>query len=478
MSARTRTTESSVIVEIGGEWLKIAQLTPADGGVGAAIVHVEALPHAAAVADIAPALKRAFHKLKLSTRHVVSFLPRQVVNLRLLELPSTKADELDGMMELQLTQQTPYSPDEVMMDYCVLGPSRPGFTRVMLAIVQRSELRYRYAAFQEAGIDLERMTISSEGMIQWLQEAIPAAGATLVIDMDATATELCVAAKGQIVFTRTLLMGAHQLREDKAGWRVRFVREVRSSLEMSRGELGDVVPSRVCLTGAVLPGLAAELTDGLGLPVEERSSLKQVKSWTPGRDKPAEADLAAVSLTALIGTGMAAGGLSINMVPDTVSDRRKLEAAARSMTIFVVLAATVLVALSALMVLHLGIPRSRLSFVTQQCENSARSARQVENMRQIIRAVAVRVSSKHSPVEVLQAIHGSIGEGAYIDNVDVDLVKGTVTLGGLAETLKHVNTLVQTLEQTPALKNVQESTPAKMDNNGRFRFQLSAEIGE
>ena len=273
-------------------------------------------------------------------------------------------------------------------------------------------------------------------------------------------------------------MGAQQLREDKAGWRVRFVREVRSSLEMSRGELGDVVPSRVCLTGAVLPGLATELSDGLGLPVEERSSLKQIKSWNPGREKPAEAVLAAVSLTALVGTGMAASDLSINLVPDTVSDRRRLESDARRMTLFVVLAAAVLVAVSALMILHLAIPRSRLSFVTQQCENSARSARQVENMRQIIRAVAVRMSSRHSPVEVLQAIRGSIGEGAYVDNVDVDLVKGTVTLGGLAETLKHVNTLVQAIEQTTALKNVQESTPAKMDNNGRFRFQLSAEIGE
>jgi Tfp pilus assembly protein PilN len=148
------------------------------------------------------------------------------------------------------------------------------------------------------------------------------------------------------------------------------------------------------------------------------------------------------------------------------------------MTVFTVLAAAVLVAVSALMILHLGIPRSRLSFVARQCENSARSARQVENMRQIIRAVSVRLSSRLSPVEVLQAIHGSIGEGAYVDNVDVDLVKGTAALGGLAETLKHVNTLVQTLEQTAALKNVQESSPAKMDNNGRFRFQLSAEIGE
>ena len=124
-----------IVVEIGSQWLKIAEMSPAKGGVSISKLHLEQFTSLGS--PLSDAVKAAFRKLRISSREpVVACLPRQLVTTRILELPSTDPDEIADMVDLQIGKLTPYSQDEIMSEY--LGPiAAAGYEdRVALALAQ------------------------------------------------------------------------------------------------------------------------------------------------------------------------------------------------------------------------------------------------------------------------------------------------------------------------------------------------------
>jgi len=150
--------KTTVLVEVGSEWLKIIQAEPRRGGVGISKIHLEKVSGTSRA--IADQVKTALRKGRFAKAPVIACLPRQMMTVRMLELPSTDHEEIGDMVDLQIGKQTPYSRDEIAFDYRVAGSGRNGYTRVMLAIVQRSTIRDRYYILEEAGVNVERMTVS------------------------------------------------------------------------------------------------------------------------------------------------------------------------------------------------------------------------------------------------------------------------------------------------------------------------------
>ena len=96
--------KEALFVEIGNDWIKIIQAEIGKRGVTITRAHLEPLDDDVIIADnIAAALKNK----KFSASTVFACLPRQAVNLRLLELPSTDSSEIADMVDLQIGRQTP-----------------------------------------------------------------------------------------------------------------------------------------------------------------------------------------------------------------------------------------------------------------------------------------------------------------------------------------------------------------------------------
>ena len=208
--------KSAVFIEIGNDWIKLVQVDAGSGGVVLSKVRLEPID-----ADIAifETISRALKAGKFSSSAVFACLPRQAVNLRLLELPSTDAAEIADMVELQIGRQTPYSRDEILSDYKPLGLTRQGtYTRIMLAIVQRSIVRERFYEIEQAGLGVEHMGVSSEGVLSWFlhrTRSEPQDKDVAVIDVDSFYSQVLVLHRGEVVFTKSILVGAKQLLESR-----------------------------------------------------------------------------------------------------------------------------------------------------------------------------------------------------------------------------------------------------------------------
>lgn len=64
-------------------------------------------------------------------------IPRHLVTLRFIELPSTEPSEIIQMADFQALKQLPYTKEEIISSYRNLGSYKKGFSSLMLVIVKR-----------------------------------------------------------------------------------------------------------------------------------------------------------------------------------------------------------------------------------------------------------------------------------------------------------------------------------------------------
>ena len=109
---------SRVVVEIGNDWLKVLQVDKSKDGATVPRIHLERLE--TIDNDLSENLSSVIKRQKFANVPVIACLPRQAVNIRMLDLPSEDDDEIADMVELQIGKQTPYSRDEIASGYRTL----------------------------------------------------------------------------------------------------------------------------------------------------------------------------------------------------------------------------------------------------------------------------------------------------------------------------------------------------------------------
>jgi Tfp pilus assembly PilM family ATPase/Tfp pilus assembly protein PilN len=461
-----------VLVEIGNDWFKIVHAVPQRGGVAFARAHLQRFE--TLDASVARGIADAFARLKMPRMPVVACLPRQMVNVRMLELPSTAPAEIADMVDLQVGKQTPYSKDEIVSDYRVVTSRRSGYSRVALAIVQRSVLAQRYHVLEEAGLDVGAMSVSSEGVLAWFRAAVPGDGVAAVLDVDSFYADLSVVGDGELLFTRSILVGANQLFADPARWREKLAEEVRQSFQIFEGEMPGVRAAKLVVTGAGVrvDGLAEHLGRQLGLPAGAVDSLACLAQTPSQPDRP-EGESRAVSMTALAGIALAPDALQLNLVPDSVRLRKGLELKARSLAWLGILIMAALLSASLLANLRVFLLRERLREVGEQARRSAPAAEQVLNMGRMVEMVEERRDPRAAAVSLLQDVGGRIPQNVLLDSLDMSLEKSQVALGGTAAQRRDISQLIKNLEGSPLLENVHEGGSTTMDSKTRkYRFQI------
>lgn len=473
----SRPAKTAVLVEVGSEWLKIVQAEPRRGGATISKIHLERIsgPGRAAADQIKSALKKG----RFARIPVIGCLPRQMMTIRMLELPSTDLEEIADMVDLQIGKQTPYSRDEIAFDYRVVGSARDGYTRVMLTIVQRSTIRERYYMLEEAGVDVERMSVSAEGMLNWCAASFPRRSASAVLDVDSSHSDLAVMVNGVLVFTKNISIGAEQLLAEPAKWQDKLGMEVRRSLETCEGELPGVKLGKlvVCGAGVNVPSFEKHIGDQLGILTEGRGSLapagKAPKS--PSLDDP---QYASASLTAIVGMALDPGSLEFNLMPDSVVLRKELTEKAESLTTMSMLTMSVLVVGSMYASVDLFVKNGRLRAIDAELGKTGPTVEALAEMRDTIKLVNSRSNRKFTAMNLLSHIHPLVPENVSFDSLEFDRAKGQVLLGGLAASRPDVRTMVKNLEQSPFFKDVKQTQNRAEKDMFRFQVACTLEINE
>lgn len=427
--------------------------------------------------DTVSGLSKAFKQAKFSGIPAIACLPRQAVTVRLLDVPSTDASEIADMVELQIGKLTPYSRDEIVADYRIVGTGRKGYTRIMLIIVLRSLMNQRFRLLEDAGLEVEGMSVSSEGILNWycFNYGAKKTGETAVLlDVDGGYTDFVIISGDRLVFTKSIVIGADQLKGKGADLQDKFAQEVKNSIELYKSESSEESPlARVILTGAGpgINGLEAALGDRLKLPVESVDSLRGFKKSGSIPGVGADA-IESLSVTALAGMALAPENLQFNLVPETVSLRRNLELKARRLTTLGILITAVLAVSSAFSMTALQKRVQHLTGLKRERDATSEQAREVEKMKATSRMVMERLDSRRAPVNIMLELHRLTPPGRITYEAITVETGQRLILKGKAGAYTDIDTLQGNLGTSDIVfKDISRRGESKTPD-GKIRFEM------
>ena len=325
------------------------------------------------------------------------------------------------------------------------------------------------------------MSVSSEGILNWHRQIVSGApaegGVAAILDVDSYYSDLSIVSGARMIFTRSILFGANQLLGEYDKWKEKFVLEVQRSLEMCRGEQPGTEITKLLLTGAGqnVKDLAAYLGTQLNMAVEARDSLQSARKLpsTPSLKDPS---YQAVSLTAIIGMGLAPENVEFNLIPDSVKLRRGLMKTARTLTAFGILLLTALATLSTYGAVKLCLKKERLRELHKDWAATEPARENVQRMQEVIEVVRQRGDLKWAALNVLSEVHRQVPkDGVTLDAIDMDLQSKTekIHLEGIANTMQESRTLVQNLEQSELFRGVaEEGSTVRDPKTGKFKFKV------
>lgn len=175
------------------------------------------------VEAVGEAIRRAVKRAGTRTKACAVAVPSAMVITKVIQMDNDLKDhEMDAQIQLEADQYIPYSPDEVNLDFQVIGPSEhaDGMVDVLLAASRSENIEDRAAAAEIGGLDVKIVDVepyTMEGAYQLVKHQVADEGidkTVAILDIGASMTSLCVLRDQKLIYTREQPFGGKQLTEE------------------------------------------------------------------------------------------------------------------------------------------------------------------------------------------------------------------------------------------------------------------------
>ena len=464
-----RRERSVVALELGGEWLKLAQV--AVGPKGRRLVRLIGR-RVASQEELSKMLLELAKEGAIPTESVLISIPRNLVTVRNLQLPTTDLQELKEMVSLQAAKQTPYSKDEIIPDFQVVRSSPEGYTDVVLVTAHRSVSSAWLKILDEAQLKAEGIRLSSYGVLSSYRMSRPSTGdeekgPIAVVDIDSNFSDFMVILNGEINLTRALSIGSAKLLEGQAREIERFAEEIQRAVDLYESESIGLRITKLVVTGAEIEraGLTIEsLTEKLRVPVERVSLLDSIPGAREMVDLP-EAQRGALSFAAVLGLGWDPGRARIDLMPQEVRIREALVQKGRALVFMGMLVISILTALTVLIWQPIYFKKQYLEQLQREVRRTQEGASEVESVRKKIKSLKGATRLQNSSLEILYVLHKTLPSEIYLKAVTFE--EGSqVTLKGVSRRMSAVFEYVAILEKLPNFRQVKTRHVTKSEDKG------------
>jgi type IV pilus assembly protein PilM len=356
-------------LDIGTNAVRVVELEPGETPVVTSFGQVALPPDAMREGEVVDraavteAIQRLWKELSLRKGEVRVGVASPRVLVRTLDLPVMSEVDLAGALRFQAQELIPIPYEEAVLDFQVLedlpvpeagpdGVPRQQMQRILLAAAHRDMVANLVAAVQNAGLTVTAVDLVPLALIRAIGRRVSdnGSGAEAIVSIGGGVTVVVVHEAGLPRFVRVLGLAGRSVTDaiardlaipvdqaealkrqtgqvpDDVAERARaaiarpvsdLVEQVRGSLDYYRGQPGSTRLLQVTLTGggSLLPGIAPQLRDLVGLPVEAATPRDQLDIGDIGFPVDRIEDIDPYLPTP---TGLALGGLAsgrrINLV--------------------------------------------------------------------------------------------------------------------------------------------------------------------
>jgi len=479
-SRRQRTTTA---LELSGEWLKLAQVEV--GAKGKRLLRLIARP-VAPQEELSQTLVDLFKTGMSSADSIVISIPRNLVTVRNLQLPTTDPNELKEMIDLQAAKQTPYAKEEIIADFQVVRRSPEGYTDVVLITTHRSVSNRCLKILDDFHLKAAGIRLSSHGVLSTWQLMRGATrdeerGPTAVLDIDSNFSDFLVTRSGAVTFTKALSIGSAKLLSEEETESEKLAEEIQRAVDIYESERVGQGITKLVVTGAEvdLARVIPSLTTKLRLPVQRVSLVEQLPGAREAMDLP-EAQRGSVSFAGVLGLAWNAESAGIDLTPQEVRIREALEHKGRAIMVMGILGVSILTALTALVSQHVYFKKQYLEQLDGEIARTQPAANDVDALKKKLKMIRAAERIENSSLEVLSVLHRSTPPEIYLKSIAFE-EQSHVVLKGMTQKMSAVFEFVSTLEKLPNFHQVKAKNATRSgskDGSDEIEFEITCPLAK
>jgi len=400
-------------------------------------------------ANLPGAIKAALAQAGMGGGKAVAAVPRRMVTLKFARLPHATPEQIAGMVQFEAQQYIPFPIEEVTLDHEIVSDPSEELTTVMIAAARRSLIEEVMAAFDVAGVDVDRLAVSSLALAELCRECVVP---TALLNIEPAAIDMAVVADGRVVFSR-----AAALSEDgrtSAAPNVIVEEIVRSFAAYENEHRGHPIGAvRIAGAPSAIQQLEEPLRDVLGTDTTLLDGSLFTREGQQNLEYAGAIGLALSEATSPLA--------SINLVPASRLERR-IAARRRIQSTIAVLALVTVLAVAGAWGAR-SIESQRMELARAQRENDRlaaaqkaldRTKQQHDQVRKAYDSVALGLDRLHPVVDVLKAVSDAVPkQGVYLTQFAMDRAN-QITIHGNSLSEGGATAMVLALQKAPILSDV------------------------
>ena len=373
--------------------------------------------------------------------HIILLVPRRQVLVRQVRLPSHSGQEIQRMVDLQVSHLTPFTREDIVTCHSILDRDPDGHARVLIQAVQKDIVFGYLRLLSDRKLSCQRVILSSSGISAWYKTNMCSrqdkGRVAAVLDVDRRGSELCFMQDDSLLFSRYLAFGHEVERPEEAEV---FLSQILLTMEAYRREaMGNPVSRFIVVSDAEFGRRLKEL---LGKHLEGVPDIELVSARQQALDKHKKNHpglfSGAVSWTALLGGISESFSKEANLIPREIIQIKSSTVRRREMTRFmIVLLGTLGILWGAFNLDNFQKEKTLAQFKAALKDQQVEVKRAQENI-QAVEALQNKLLSRTVLVDILQGLYGKVPEAIALRSLQLD-PNGTIILLGFGESRSAVN---------------------------------------
>lgn len=411
---------------------------------------------------------------------LVVVVPRRLVILKQMALPSQNEAEIKKMIGLQLINKIPYGVEDVVYHFEIIEKEVNGYARVMVTVIHKEVCERFLKIFSRVGVQPARLTLSSYGVLKWLvyQEnlkKIEARSPVAVINIDTESTEICFCHNQKLLFSRSITFGARDLTPENF---IPLIQQIESSLGTYQKEnMGQEIKRLIFLStlGEAL-GFSQRVEKELKISTEVFSSLENILSQK-NINLSTIKEQAGVALAVDFGFLMTDPQELMNLMPQEVHDTRKTKLKRREWVQFILLLAATVFLFFSIFGIELYQKHVFLKNIENQLDGTKLKVKEANRVTEIVNVLRNKIDGRVLIAELMSSLFGLTPVEISFRSLHLD-DQGNFDIQGYAQTSSSVNIFQKNLVRSSVLKdvNLQFATKRRIFNEDVTDFKIMAKL--
>ncbi len=467
-------------ISLNNGLLRVAQLKGTEDDLKLSVVFkkdVSDVPEANLPKTVQAALR------KFGPKKAVNFLilPSSMTTTKNIEVPSINEEEIKSIVNLQAGRHTPLSREEIQVDFVNVGVHKEKYSKVLLVIANKKEIKTQLDLFEKAGIKITKVLFAPEGIAGLYAQALGLKDEPTpsgVIDIGGDSTDFVITFRGIAMASRCIPIGQKQLMEEGAGAQEKLVEELAKTMESYQSEdVGDA-PANYLMTSdnTHMQAIQALLTDKLKWNVEMIPYVDNINA-PKGILKQLTGNFADVSFIDVISPAQLIKDMQVNLIPEEIRLQKSIEAEGHEVFKTAILGMIVFVLLIGLLSIKLYFRGAYLNKLKEDYKQKREEVIKLQDVTSRQDIIQKFLESRMMSLDTIYELYRNIPDEMYLTNIVME-EEGLINIQGVSETASLIPNLVTILKDAVLFKSVNIKSQSSKKDRGKdaHAFEITLKL--